>query len=270
MIVDTHAHLYYESILNNIDEILKRAEDAGVEKIIAPAVDYTTSVQLLELTAKYNMVYAALGIHPCDCNKYEYSEMEKIEKLFDNEKVIGVGETGLDYYWDTSYNDKQKEFFRLHIEIAKDKDLPVIIHTRNSIDDAIQLVKDNYSERLKGQFHCFDGTTEQLNKVMEIGSFPNSENSSFQSSGLGKFYVSFTGNVTYKKYSFTDTVARVPVNRILSETDSPFLAPMPYRGKNNEPSYIVNTVKKIAEMKNISEDELKKNIRSNVKELFRV
>lgn len=254
MIIDTHAHLYYEDILNNIDEILKRAEDAGIEKIIAPAVDYKTSMQLLELTAKYPMVYAALGIHPTDVNKYEYDELEKIEKLFDNEKVVGVGETGLDYYWDTSYNDKQKEFFRLHIEIAKQRELPVIIHTRNSIDDAIQVVKDNYSEKLKGQFHCFDGTTEQLDKVME----------------LNTFYVSFTGNVTYKKYAFTDTVAKVPMNRILSETDSPFLSPLPHRGKPNEPSYIVNTIKKIAEIKNISEDEMKKSLRENVKELFKL
>lgn len=254
MIVDTHAHLYYDDILNNIDEILKRAEDAGIEKIIAPAVDYKTSMQLLELCAKYPMIYAALGIHPTDVNKYEYDELEKIEKLFDNEKVVGVGETGLDYYWDTSYNDKQKEFFRLHIEIAKQRELPVIIHTRNSIDDATQVVTDNYSEKLKGQFHCFDGTTEQLDKVM----------------ALNTFYVSFTGNVTYKKYAFADTVAKVPTNRILSETDSPFLSPLPHRGKPNEPSYIVNTIKKIAEFKNLSEEDMKKNFRENVKELFKV
>ncbi|MBN8568786.1 MAG: TatD family hydrolase [Ignavibacteria bacterium] len=252
MIVDTHAHLYYEDILNNIDDILKRAEDAGIEKIIAPAVDYKTSMQLLELTAKYPMIYAALGIHPTDVNKYEYSELEKIEKLFDNKKIVGVGETGLDYYWDTSYNDKQKEFFRLHIEIAKTRELPVIIHTRNSIDDAIQVVKDNYSDKLKGQFHCFDGTTEQLDRVME----------------LKTLYVSFTGNVTYKKYAFSETVAKVPMDRILSETDSPFLSPLPHRGKPNEPSYIVNTIKKIAELKNVSEEEMKKNFRENVRVMF--
>jgi TatD DNase family protein len=252
MIVDTHAHLYYEDILNNIDDILKRAEDAGIEKIIAPAVDYKTSMQLLELTAKYPMIYAALGIHPTDVNKYEYSELEKIEKLFDNDKVVGVGETGLDYYWDTSFNDKQKEFFRLHIEIAKRRELPVIIHTRNSIDDAIQVVKDNYSDKLKGQFHCFDGTTEQLDRVME----------------LKTLYVSFTGNVTYKKYAFSETVAKVPMDRILSETDSPFLSPLPHRGKPNEPSYIVNTIKKIAELKNVSEEEMKKNFRENVRVMF--
>lgn len=254
MIVDTHAHLYYDDILKNIDEILKRAEDAGIEKIIAPAVDYKTSIQLLELCAKYPMIYAALGIHPTDVNKYEYSELEKIEKLFDDAKVIGVGETGLDYYWDTSYNDKQKEFFRLHIEIAKARELPVIIHTRNSIDDAIQVVKDNYSEKLKGQFHCFDGTTEQLDKVIE----------------LNTFYVSFTGNVTYKKYAYAETVAKVPMNRILSETDSPFLSPLPQRGKPNEPSYIVNTIKKVAEFKSVSEDEMKKRFRENVTSLFRI
>lgn len=254
MIVDTHAHLYYDDILKNIDEILKRAEDAGVEKIIAPAVDYKTSMQLLELCAKYPMIYAALGIHPTDVNKYEYSELEKIEKLFDDEKVVGVGETGLDYYWDTSYNDKQKEFFRLHIDIAKARELPVIIHTRNSIDDAIQIVKENYSDKLKGQFHCFDGTTEQLDKVID----------------LNTFYVSFTGNVTYKKYAFAETVAKVPMNRILSETDSPFLSPLPHRGKPNEPAYIVNTIKKVAEFKNVSEEEMKKNFRENVKELFKI
>ena len=254
MIVDTHAHLYYEDILKNIDDILKRAEDAGIEKIIAPAVDYNTSLQLLELCAKYPMVYAALGIHPTDVNKYEYSEVEKIEQLFDNKKVVGVGETGLDYYWDTTFNDKQKEFFRLHIEIAKARELPVIIHTRNSIDDAIQVVKENYSEKLKGQFHCFDGTTEQLDKVMEPGTF----------------YVSFTGNVTYKKYAFAETVAKVPMNKILSETDSPFLSPLPHRGKPNEPSYIVNTIKKIAEFKNVSEEEMKKQFRENVTSLFNI
>lgn len=254
MIVDTHAHLYYDDILKNIDEILKRAEDVGIEKIIAPAVDYNTSLKLLELCTKYHMIYAALGIHPTDVNKYEYSELEKIEKLFDNEKVVGVGETGLDYYWDTSYNDKQKEFFRLHIEIAKSRELPVIIHTRNSIDDAIQVVKENYSEKLKGQFHCFDGTTEQLDKVM----------------ALNTFYVSFTGNVTYKKYAYAETVAKVPMDRILSETDSPFLSPLPHRGKPNEPAYIINTIKKIAEFKNVSEEEMKKQFRENVTALFKI
>jgi TatD DNase family protein len=254
MIIDTHAHLYYDDILNNIYEILKRAEDAGVEKIIAPAVDYKTSLQLLELTAKYPMVYAALGIHPTDVNKYEYSELERIEKLFGNDKVVGIGETGLDYYWDTSYNDKQKEFFRLHIEIAKAKELPVIIHTRNSIDDAIQVVKENYSEKLKGQFHCFDGTTEQLDKVME----------------LKTFYISFTGNITYKKYTFAETVTKAPIDKILSETDSPFLSPLPYRGKPNEPAYIVNTIKKVAELKKVSEEEMKKHLRENVNALFRI
>ncbi len=254
MIVDTHAHLYYEDIIKNIDEILKRAEDAGIEKIIAPAVDYKTSVQLLELCAKYPMVYAALGIHPTDVNKYEYDELEKIEKLFGNEKIVGVGETGLDYYWDTSYNDKQKEFFRLHIELAKDKGLPVIIHTRNSIDDAIHVVRDNYSEKLKGQFHCFDGTVEQLNRVME----------------LNTFYVSFTGNVTYKKYAFGETIVQTPINKILSETDSPFLSPLPYRGKPNEPAYIVNTIKKIAEFKNVSEEDMKKRLRENVQAMFNI
>jgi len=254
MIIDTHSHLYYESILNNIDDVLKRAEDAGIEKIIAPAVDYNKSLQLLELCAKYKMVYAALGIHPTDVNKYDYSELEKIETLFNNDKVVGVGETGLDYYWDTSYNNKQKDFFKMHIEIAKNKELPVIIHTRNSIDDAISLVEENYSEKLKGQFHCFDGTVEQMKRVMDIGTF----------------YVSFTGNVTYKKYEYAETVLQTPIDRILSETDSPFLSPIPYRGKPNEPAYIVNTIKKIAEIKNISEDEMMKALRENAKVLFKV
>jgi len=187
-------------------------------------------------------------------NKYDYTELEKIEKLFDNNKVVGVGETGLDYYWDTSYNDKQKEFFKLHIEIAKARELPVIIHTRNSIDDAITLIEANYSEKLKGQFHCFDGSVEQMQRVMK----------------LNTFYVSFTGNVTYKKYEYAETVAQTPMDRILSETDSPFLSPIPYRGKPNEPAYIVNTIKKIAEIKDVNEEEMKKSLRENAKTLFGV
>jgi TatD DNase family protein len=252
MIIDTHAHLYYENIIGDIENILKRAADNGIEKIIVPAVDIPTSRKIIELAEKYDMVYGAAGFHPCDISKAETKDIDVIAELLDHEKVIAVGETGLDYYWDKTNIDKQKDFFRLQIELAKDKKLPIIIHTRDSIKDAIEMVKKNYNENLSGQFHCFSGDTGDLKEV----------------TAMDNFYVSFCGNITYKKYPALDAVKEAPVERLLSETDSPFLAPMPNRGKNNEPANVVYTIRKIAEVKEMDEDELRKILYTNAESFY--
>jgi TatD DNase family protein len=252
MIIDTHAHLYYSNLLKALYDILSRANDTGIEKIIIPAVDLESSLTVLKLTEKYEMLYAAIGIHPCDVGKCDIKMIDNIYKLYDNEKVVAVGETGLDYYWDTSNTEKQKDFFSKQIEIAIDKDLPVVIHTRDSLDDAVSIVKEKYTSGLKGQFHCFSGTPGQLNHILSLNSF----------------YVSFCGNVTYKNFDSIEAVKEIPVGRLLSETDSPFLPPVPYRGKRNEPSYIVNTMEKIAELKEITSGTLNEAVYKNAKELF--
>lgn len=252
MITDTHAHLYYPELISQIDETLYRAQDAGVERIIVPAVDLATSRTILELAEKYNMIYGALGIHPCEVKNNDHKTLDEIEKLLNHEKIVAIGETGLDYYWDTSNTESQKEFFKHQLLLSKEYNLPVIIHTRSSTEDAIAIVKENYDLNLKGQFHCFSGDSGQLSSVLEM------EN----------FYVSFCGNITYKNYKESEIILNCPENKILSETDSPFLPPVPYRGKRNEPSFITNTISKIAEIKSTDTEILKKNMYLNSKMLF--
>ena len=252
MLIDTHAHLFIDKIYSQIDDVIKRAEDAGIEKIICPAVDYQSSLKILEICSKYDIVYAAVGIHPGDCKDMDFSEMEKIALLTNEPKVVAIGETGLDYYWDKTYNEKQKEFFRLHIELAKETGLPIIIHQRNSIDDCIDLIGSNIDDHLKGQFHCFEGNTEHIEKIKNFNTF----------------YISYCGNITYKNYSDIGKVIATPIEMLLSETDSPYLPPVPYRGKNNEPSYIKHTVEKIAEVKGMELEEVMRILKENAERLY--
>ncbi len=252
MITDTHAHLYYPEISKHLGDILSRAADNGVARIIVPAVDLASSRTIIEMSEKNDMIYCAPGIHPSEANKAELKDLDEIEKLLNHQKVVAIGETGLDYYWDMTYIDKQKTFFSLQIELAKDHKLPVVIHTRSSTDDAIRIIKENYDENLRGQFHCFSGTIKQLSEILD----------------LPDFYVSYCGNLTYKNFSGMDVIKQTPLDRILSETDSPFLPPVPYRGKKNEPSYIIHTLQKISEIKEVGYEELLKSIEQSVNKLF--
>ena len=252
MIIDTHCHLYYPELINNIDDILSRAKDNGIEKIIIPAVDLDSSRTAIMLSEKYEMLYCALGVHPCDADKNEVNIIDEIEKLITHEKVTAVGETGLDYYWNKSGIEKQKTFFKLQIELAQTYNLPIIIHTRNSVEDAIYMISRYYTGNSGGQFHCFSGNKEQLKQVLEFE----------------KFYVSFCGNITYKNFADENVVRICPEDKILSETDSPFLPPVPFRGKKNEPSYIINTLKKISEIKEINYENFTDIVYSNANHLF--
>lgn len=252
MITDTHAHLFYPEILSDLDSILLRAKDSGIEKIIVPAVDLETSRSIINLSEKYDMIYCAVGIHPCDVNKSEIKDLDEIEKLLDHEKVVAIGETGLDYYWDKSNIERQKTFFRMQTDLAKSHKLPIVIHTRNSVDDAVEIIKNNLSKDLSGQFHCFSGNELQLNEIL---SFDN-------------FYLSYCGNITYKNFKETEVIKKTPADRMLSETDSPFLPPVPYRGKRNEPGYLMKTLEKIAELKRTNIDTILPVINSNVRKIF--
>lgn len=249
---DTHAHLYYPEILADLENILTRAKDSGIEKIIVPAVDVETSRQIIDLSEKHEMIYCAVGIHPCDVQDKKLNIIEDIEKLLNHEKVVGIGETGLDYYWDKSNLSLQKEFFKEQIKLAISYNLPVIIHTRESIDDAIQIVEENYSGKLKGQFHCFSGNLKHLEKILN----------------LRNFFISFCGNITYKNYSGSDIISKCPLEKLLSETDSPFLPPVPFRGKKNEPSYVFKTLEKISGIKNVDYENFLKILYSNSEKLF--
>ena len=252
MIIDTHAHLFYEELKKEIDEVIERAKQQGIEKIIVPAIDIQSSEEILRLSDDYDIIYAAVGFHPTEVSGKELSDIKTIEELTSHKKVVAVGEIGLDYHWDKTFINEQKAFFREQIELAKDKKLPIIIHTRKSIKDAFDIVKEVHDNDLRGQFHCF---TSDITYIKEI-------------SKLNNFYISFCGNITFKNFKHSELITETPVEMLLSETDSPFLTPEPFRGKLNEPSYIVHTIKKMAKLKKMNYDKLVKVLYENAQRLF--
>lgn len=256
MFIDTHAHLNYPDILSKLDEVLSRAQDAGVEKIIVPATTYRTSLEIAELVQKHDMLYGAVGIHPTELKDFHESHLRGIEELAGQSKIVAIGEIGLDYYWEPYDKELQQRILKEQFRIAKRLDLPVIIHNRNSTDDLMTLVKEEYEGgKLKGQFHSFSAGIAEARKCTEMN-----------------FCISFTGNITYKPNDSTyiayEIVKDININNLLLETDTPYLPPVPYRGKQNEPSYIKHTAEKIAELKEISIEELGMITSQNAKRLF--
>lgn len=252
MIIDTHAHLFYDDIMLEMEDVLERALDSGVSRIIVPAVDIQTSEKVLTLCDKYEMIYGAVGFHPSDIKETEPENIKILESFLKHPKIVAIGEIGLDFYWDTSYKEKQFQFFREQIDMAKDYNLPIIIHTRNSTKEAIEIISEKYDEKLKGQFHCFSGDVKDLEDILN----------------LDNFYVSFCGNVTFKKYKNIEIIEKAPKERMLSETDTPYLSPEPFRGKRNEPAYLKYTLKKISEVKNTEYSEFEEQVYRNVMNLF--
>ncbi|KXK56143.1 MAG: TatD DNase family protein [Chlorobi bacterium OLB5] len=256
MFIDTHAHLNYPDIVKNIDEVLTRAQDSGVETIIVPATNYRTSLEIVELAGKHKMLYAAVGIHPTDLNDFEESHLAGIEELAKENKVKAIGEIGLDYYWEPYDKELEAGILTAQLRIAKRNGLPVILHNRNSTADLMRIVKDEYENgKLKGQFHSFSAGIAEAAECIKMG-----------------FYISFTGNITYKPNEFTylsyEIVKNTPAEHLLLETDTPYLPPVPYRGKQNEPSYIKHTAQKIAELKEMSVEELGRITTENAKRLY--
>lgn len=253
MIIDTHAHLYYKELTDNLEVILENAEKKGIEKIIIPAVDLKTSEVILDMCEKNESLFSAVGIHPSEVKSASKNDIKFIEEFSSHKKVVAIGEIGLDYYWDRSYNQKQQLFFNEFIELANDKLLPIIIHTRESVNDTIKIIKERFVEgKTTGQFHCYSGDLNQMKEILELKSF----------------YFSFGGNVTYKNYKDYSIIEYLPVERLLFETDSPFLPPVPNRGKKNEPSFIIHTIDKISEIKKIDIIKLKQTVYANTLNLF--
>lgn len=244
MYIDTHAHLNYSEILQNIDDILARAIDSGVDKIIVPATSYKSSLEVIELVQRIDMLYGAVGIHPTELMDFEEKQLNDIESLCKEKKIVAIGEIGLDYYWEPYDKALQNHVLNAQIQIAKRNNLPVILHNRNSSEDLMKIITDEYENgKLKGQFHSFSGDLEMAKKCTAIG-----------------FYISFTGNITYKPnertYAAYEIIKNTEGSNLLLETDSPYLPPVPFRGKKNEPSYIKYTAAKIAELIGIDIEKL--------------
>lgn len=256
MYIDTHAHLNYPDIVKNIGEILQRAEDSGIEAIIVPATTYRTSLEIAELVQKHEMLFGAVGIHPTELKDFEDSHLYGIESLAATDKICAIGEIGLDYFWEPYDSELQKHILKEQFGIAKRCGLPVIIHNRNSTDELMELVRAEFDGgKLKGQFHSFSAGPEEAKECISMG-----------------FYISFTGNITYKPNDSTriayGIVEQTPAEHLLLETDTPYLPPVPYRGKQNEPSYVKHTAAKIAELKNMTPDELGRITSQNARRLY--
>lgn len=252
MLIDTHAHLFFPNFENDLDEVLKRAEENNIQKIIIPSTDIKTAYQVISLIEKYDMLYGAVGVHPHDSSNWNENDLEILSELADHPKVVAIGETGLDYYYDYSPKEMQKKAFRDQLLLALDKDLPIVVHNREADTDIINIIREFKGSILKAQFHCYSGNAEDAAELVSLG-----------------HYISFTGNITFKKFdALRDVVKSTDIDRILIETDAPFMTPVPHRGKRNEPSFVTFTNKQIAEIKNMPIEEVAKITTNNAHKLF--
>lgn len=253
MFIDTHAHLDFEDFDKDRDETIQRAEAAGVSYIIDPGCDLPTSEKALMIAEKNPMVFAAVGIHPNNTGISSKEEFESIAKLANNPRVVAIGETGLDFYRDRSPKKIQVSFFQNQIELARRLTLPVIIHFRNVEQEGLELAGIERLIGVRGVFHCFGGSPEFAEEVVSMG-----------------FYIGFDGPLTYPKSDRVEVAEAVPLDRILIETDSPFLSPQNHRGQRNEPAWLPEIARKLAEIKKVDIGEVMYVTSRNAATLFKL
>lgn len=252
MLIDTHAHLDFEQYSQNLEKILQEASDAGVEKIIIPGVEPKDFGRIIQLCTSYDNLYGAIGIHPCDAKKWDETSCETIKDFAKNPKVIAIGEIGLDYYWDKTYNELQKEIFIKQIEIAKQLKKPIIVHNREAHLDTFEILKKTNAKEVGVVMHCFSGSAEFAMECVKEG-----------------FYIALGGVVTFKNAKKPHEVAKiVPLENLLLETDSPFLTPEPYRGKVNSPANVRFVAEAVAILRGISIEEVENKTTLNAQKLF--
>jgi len=253
MFIDTHCHLDFENYNDDRETVVQRSIKNKIEAIITIGTNEETSSKSIELAEKFATVFAAVGIHPNDAANITKKSVQNIYDISSNQKVVAIGEIGLDYYRDYTPVDIQKELFRTQLKMAREKELPVIIHNRQAHSDVYDILVEEKSTDLKGVLHSFDGDVHFLDSVLAYN-----------------FYVSFTGVVTFKNANYDELIKHVPLENLLLETDSPFLTPVPFRGKRNEPSYVTYVAEKIAEVKDIPIEELAKITTENARNLFKL
>ena len=251
MFIDTHAHLDFESFDKDREAVIQRAIENKVSAIITIGTSLETSIKAVSYANNYASIFAAVGIHPSDCAEASENDYLEIEKLAEEEKVVAIGEIGLDYYRMYTDMETQKAAFIKQIAIAKKVNLPVIIHTRESQEDALKILLEQNANEVSGVFHSFNGGMEFLEKVLDTN-----------------FYLSFTGGVTFKNSTVDELIRKTPVEKILMETDSPFITPVPHRGKRNEPCFLTHIANKIAELKGMSAEALAEITTENARHLF--
>ncbi|MFS0766780.1 MULTISPECIES: TatD family hydrolase [Peribacillus] len=252
MLFDTHVHVNAEQFNEDLEDVIERAKEAGVNNMVVVGFDRPTIIRAMELIEAYDFMYAAVGWHPVDAIDMTEEDLQWIEELSNHPKVVAIGEMGLDYHWDKSPKDVQMEVFRKQIRLAKKVGLPIIIHNREATADIVNILKEEEASMVGGIMHCFSGSAETALECINMN-----------------FYISLGGPVTFKNAKKPKEVAAVvPLDRLLIETDCPYLAPHPYRGKRNEPSYVKLVAEQIAEIKQLTIEEVSQATTENAKKLF--
>ena len=254
MIADSHCHLDYSNLYNQLDEVVKRANYNNVKYLLTICTTLESFERIKIITEKYKNIYGTFGIHPHEAEKYQQVDSKfilNIKKRYN--KIVGIGETGLDFYYNHSDKKIQKKSFIEHINAASELNIPLIVHSRNAEIDTYEILRsESKNSNLKVLMHCFTGTKDFAKRLVDLN-----------------FSISVSGIITFKKAEeLAVTISSIPIENLLVETDSPYLAPMPHRGKDNEPSYIIHTVKKLSEIKKLSNESIMFNTTKNFKKLF--
>ncbi len=252
MYTDSHTHLYLDAFAGDRDQMIHRALRNGVSRMLLPNIDSTTTRAMFSLAARYpTHCYPMMGLHPTSVKENYRDELHTIEKQLDRDHIVAIGETGIDLYWDQTYLNEQQEVFKTQIQWALELDLPLVVHARESFPEIFRAL-DKWGEKaLRGVFHSFTGSSDELGKALSYN-----------------FMIGINGIVTFKNSRLKEVVGKIPPDRLLLETDAPFLAPVPYRGKRNESSYLVEIAGQVAKIFNLSQEELGTITSRNAGQLF--
>ena len=252
-IIDSHCHLNFPQFKGKLDEIVKRALDNGVSRMLTISTKLNEISELESISKSYSEVYNSVGVHPHECKNYKDLSLNDLIKHTENSKCIGIGESGLDFYYENSPKELQTKLFKIHIEAARETNLPLIDHTRSADIQTIQVLSDEMKRgSFSGLIHCFSTSKKLAESAIDLG-----------------FYISLSGIITFSKSTeLRDIVKVLPLNKLLVETDAPYLAPEPYRGKCNEPSYVIHTAKILADLKGLDLDVIAEKTTQNFNRLF--
>lgn len=250
--IDTHAHIYDDTILPKIEVVLKNAQSNGIGKILMPGIDSSCIDNMLSLEANYpDSCIAMMGLHPCYVKENYLSELAIVEQWLAKRKFVAIGEIGLDFYWDKTFTEQQFKAFDMQMQWAIDYNTPIVIHTRNAMGETIEAVKPFAKKGLRGAFHCFSGSKESAQQIVDMG-----------------FYLGLGGVLTYKNAGVAEAIKEIPMEYLFLETDAPYLPPVPYRGKRNEPAFMLEVAKKLAEIKEMPLHEIAAITTANAERLF--
>ena len=253
-LIDTHTHLYLDQFNNDLELVIKRAFEAGVEKFIFPAIDSSHSKKMFDIKKKYpNNVFLMSGLHPVYVKQNYQEELEKILLSLKNHNFVAIGEIGIDLYWDKTFLRQQQDAFEYQIRLAIANDLPIVIHSRESFDEIFEILENENCKKLRGVFHCFTGSLFQANRAIDLG-----------------FKLGIGGVVTFKNGGLDKFIDKINLEHIVLETDSPYLAPAPFRGKRNESYYLKYVLNKLSEIYKVSEIKIAEITYQNSKDLFKI